>query len=83
MADSCQRCASDRVLSLGGKSSDLNNWSFRGHEGNGYVPYIPGVGGDDYYEIEVCLACGQLQGEWPQPMPGVEEEAAAEEADGE
>lgn len=65
----CQRCGSDRILSGGGKSSDCNGFQFRGREDDGYVPRDVGIGGGDYYEIELCLECGQMQGEWPQRDP--------------
>jgi len=65
----CQRCESDRLFSVGGKSSDCNSWNFQGREGEGYIPRVPNLGGGDYYDLEVCLECGQLQGKWPQPTP--------------
>lgn len=66
---SCQRCGSDRVLSVGGKSSDCNSYQFGGVEREGYLPRVTGLCGGDYYELDACLECGQLQGVWPQPTP--------------
>ena len=65
----CQRCNSDRLLSGGGKSSDMNHFNYKDVDRGGYVPYIENVGGGDDIYIEVCLECGQLQGAWPQPDP--------------
>lgn len=77
----CQRCESERVLEGGGKSSDMN-WFQVGnkavwHDGSSridkkpgvahYVPYGLNIGGGDYINIDVCLDCGQMQGEWPVP----------------
>ena len=71
----CQRCSSDRILSGGGKSSDCNFFSYKDVNKQGYVPCIENVGGGDYYDIEVCLDCGQTQGTWPQPDPAFYTEA--------
>ena len=35
------------------------------YEHDGYLPELPNVGGGDDVEIEICLECGQVQGEWP------------------
>ena len=64
---SCQNCMSDRMRSVGGKCSDLGFVQVN-HlilEKDGYLPYDLNIGGGDYIELEVCLECGQLQGEWP------------------
>ena len=74
----CQRCNSDRVLIGGGKSSDLNDFRFKDVHKDGYVPGVENVGGGDYYEIKVCLECGQTQGKWPQPDPDFYTEAKEE-----
>lgn len=67
----CQRCGESCVAFLQGKVSDLfwMKWP-GGREQSGYVPPddICGVrvGGDsDYMNLNLCLACGQVQGEWP------------------
>lgn len=61
----CQRCGSERILNAGGKSSDCNSGDIAGKEFEGYIPYGLGIGGGDYYNISLCLQCGQLQGEFP------------------
>ena len=67
----CQRCGENCVAFLQGKTSDLF-WMMwpGGKEQSGYVPpdHLCGVraGGDsDYMNLNLCLACGQVQGEWP------------------
>lgn len=71
----CQRCSSDRILTTNSKSSDLNNFEYAGVESSpySYVPYGLNIGGGDYIELEICLECGQLQGEWPAKDPELKE----------
>jgi hypothetical protein len=71
----CQRCGSERILFAQGKCSDLcfariGNSS---KEHDGYVPKGLGIGGGDEIEVDVCLDCGQLQGQWPVPKHELEE----------
>jgi hypothetical protein len=61
----CQRCNSDRVLTISGKCSDCCNWMYKDKEQNGYAPIGMGVDGGDYISITYCLECGQLQGDFP------------------
>lgn len=61
----CQRCGSDRVLTISGKCSDCSNAMYKDREHDGYVLYGVGLGGGDYIEATVCMECGQLQGEFP------------------
>lgn len=67
----CQRCKETTVAYLSGKVSDhfWMRWP-GGKEQQGYVPPddLCGVrAGDDsdYMDLYLCLACGQVQGEWP------------------
>jgi len=64
---SCQKCKSERVGTVGGKTSDLANFSVysEGIDHQGEVPSIPVIGGGDYLSIDFCLDCGQIQGEFP------------------
>lgn len=71
-AGPCQRCKSSRVVSASAKCSDLFHAAHGDREHNGYVPDDLGVGGGDYLEINWCLDCGQLQGEWPLPTTELE-----------
>jgi hypothetical protein len=77
----CQKCDSDRVLNVSGKCSDMCSYSLKGQEADGYVPDDMGVGGGDYLEVNVCLDCGQLQGEWPLPKTELEKESEMAELD--
>jgi hypothetical protein len=65
----CQRCGSNRILSVGAKCSDCCAVEFKGFEHDGYVPKGIGIGEGDTIEIDVCLECGQLQDQWPKPDP--------------
>ena len=40
---------------------------YKEQEHYGYVPNGLNIGGGDYCEIDYCLECGQLQGEFPIP----------------
>jgi len=61
----CQKCKSERVLSMSAKCSDLCHCYFMGHEKDGYAPDLDPLSGGDYIEFDVCLECGQVQGEFP------------------
>jgi hypothetical protein len=61
----CQKCRSERIANISGKTSDCNNGFIEGKDFDGYVPNDIGIGGGDYIKIEWCLDCGQIQGEWP------------------
>jgi hypothetical protein len=61
----CQKCGSERLLSVDAKCSDACYTTYGDIEKDGYVPSDIGIGGGDYVEITVCMRCGQLQGEWP------------------
>lgn len=63
----CQRCGSERIMSLTAKCSDLCSVQINGAEDRGYVPGGLGIGGGDYVEFSLCLECGQIQGEFPRP----------------
>lgn len=69
----CQNCKNDRIMSINGKTSDLFSAYYKGHEKDGYVPHDMGIGGGDYIEIDYCLECGQIQGEWPIEDPDLSE----------
>jgi hypothetical protein len=65
MTDNCKSCGSDRMVEVMGKVSDCFGASHKVNDYNGYVPDDLGVGGGDYIELEYCLQCGQIKGEWP------------------
>lgn len=68
----CQKCKSDRVISMYGKVSDMCHASIGDMEHEGYVPSDLGVGGGDDLDFELCLDCGQIQGEFPLPITQLE-----------
>lgn len=41
-------------------------------EHDGYVLGDFGIGGGDYMEMELCLDCGQMQGDFPLPETALE-----------
>jgi len=67
----CQRCKSNRILSISAKCSDQCCASYKGREHAGYVPSLKvidaGDGYGDYVQFKLCLECGQLQGEFRVP----------------
>ena len=79
----CQECTSKRILSLYGKCNDRSNSSMQeyDHEHNGYAPHIDNVCGGDDIQFDVCLDCGQIQGEWPLDITEFEEECEDAESE--
>jgi len=65
----CQKCGSNRVMGVSGKTSDMFYGQYKNYEINGYVPYDIGIGGGDYIDFNYCLKCGQMQGAWPRHEP--------------
>lgn len=61
----CQRCNSERVATVNGKSGDCTCVSMGDKEQIDYVPNDMGIGGGDYVNFSWCLDCGQIQGEFP------------------
>jgi hypothetical protein len=72
---SCQRCGSERVLSVSGKCADQCSARFKEAVRHDYAPYVTGVCGGDHVKLTICLECGQAQGKWPQPDPEEFEDA--------
>jgi len=62
---SCQKCKSERVLSLSAKCSDMCGYNLGDKSDHGYAPYVNGICGGDYIEFDTCLDCGQIQGTFP------------------
>ena len=64
----CDKCKSDRIMSISGKTSDLFSCQFKGIEHVGYVPSDIIIGKDgwgDYINIDLCMECGKVQGKFP------------------
>jgi len=75
----CKKCNSERILEMGCKCSDRFIASIGSNEYEGYVPDDLGIGGGDYVEINVCLDCGQLCGNFPRPQTEMEKDSTDEE----
>lgn len=69
----CSKCSSERVLSVSAKTSDRFSCNLgtddEDYDYLGYVPEDLNLGGGDYLSLDVCLDCGQLQGDWPVSKP--------------
>ena len=61
----CQSCKSDRILSVNAKCADRCMLSLEGKDHNGSVPEGFGIGGGDYIRFDLCVDCGQIQGQFP------------------
>jgi hypothetical protein len=61
----CQKCKSERVITINGKVSDCFDAHVGENDYDGYVPADLGVGSGDYINFEYCADCGQIQGEFP------------------
>lgn len=70
---SCQKCGSDRMMSVGGKTSDMCCVTYKDMDRNDYVPRGLNIGGGDYLSFRVCLDCGTMKGQWPLSDEAVEE----------
>jgi len=65
----CQKCKSNRILSISCKHSDCWDGEFKGKEHSGYAPSIEGVCDGDDTSPDICLECGQVQGKFPVKDP--------------
>ena len=61
----CRECASQRLVSVSGKCSDLFTANTSVLEYSGYVPSDINIGGDDYIDFQFCLECGMIQDDFP------------------
>ena len=78
---SCQRCNSNRIATIGGKTSDTCSVTITSPTNdrirfNDYVPCDMNIGCGDYLDFKLCLDCGQVQGMFPLPETKYEREAA-------
>lgn len=72
----CDKCNSDRIISVSGKTADLCVTEYAGKEKDGYVPTDTpfGKGGyGDYIDFNLCLECGKMQGKFPARDPDTSE----------
>ena len=66
MDKKCQRCNSERIMNIYGKTSDCFNAEYSGVKYDGYVLGDIGIGdGGDDIEFSYCLECGQIQDDFP------------------
>jgi len=69
----CQRCNSNRIVFISAKSRDLNTVKIDGKEYDGNVPPDIGLGDEySYLQMDYCLECGQIQGQFPLPESSIE-----------
>ena len=64
----CDKCNSDRIMQICGKTSDLFNAHYKGKDYEGYVPegvVIGDRGYGDYIQFSYCLECGKIKGKFP------------------
>ena len=66
----CQKCKSHRILWVNGVGGV--DYRIGEHRGSGAIPDGAGVGSGEQLDFAVCLACGQLQGEFPRPRLVIE-----------
>ena len=76
----CSKCGSSRIFEVSAKCSDLFHGNIRTIEFDSYVPNNLGIGGGDYVEIDLCLDCGQAQGDWPVSLCKEEKKEADRES---
>jgi len=67
----CQQCGSERVLEVSARSKDMT-WYKIGHV-EAVDQYAHILGNGDHFEVEICLDCGQVQGDWPHDLTYLEE----------
>lgn len=65
----CDKCGSDRIIQVNGKTSDLFDCQYKNKDYQGYVPKGIIIGDDgcygDYIRFSFCLDCGKIQGNFP------------------
>ena len=67
----CERCNSNRILEIVGKTADRCILTFKGVENVGEVPsdLLISDGSGDYIKLKTCLKCGKIQGMTDHPDP--------------
>jgi len=68
MTMKCDKCNSERVALLNGKTSDMCQFRYKDIDTDGYVPQGIIIGDDgygDYINFHFCLECGKIQGKFP------------------
>lgn len=77
----CDKCSSDKILSVFGKCNDCSNVEIKsiGYSEEGYLPQGLGIGGGDYIEFLMCLDCGKVQGSFPIDTSSMEDKELNQE----
>lgn len=70
----CRKCESERLAEVKGKCSNNCLVKFAGFETEGSIPEDLGIGGGEYLRFDICLNCGQMQGEFPTPPSYLEKD---------
>ena len=67
----CQKCLSDRLLSIGACCNDRFTAEFKDQDyGPDYIPRDFGFAiNQDNIRLTFCLECGQIQGNFPEDDP--------------
>jgi len=61
----CKNCNSTRIAGVHAHCRDCCFVNIGDNEHEGYVPNDIGVGGGDSVNIDYCLDCGMIQGNFP------------------
>lgn len=64
MVKSCTKCfANNTLVQITSRACDGNYIIYPdGNESSGYLPTVAGLSDSDGLNIEICIACGQLNG---------------------
>jgi len=54
-------CGNDKFVRVSGKTGDMSSVSYDDIRKHGYVPRGLGIGGGDYIELSICIACGKVE----------------------
>lgn len=65
-------CGSERIVTAGGKCSDMSTVYIGRKRHEGELPSDMGIGGGDYFRFKYCLDCGKIQGLFPLPTTELE-----------
>lgn len=61
----CHNCASTRLLELYASAGEI----FCNYKGQEDISGLDAIQDGSDINFVICLDCGQVQGEWPQPTP--------------
>jgi len=65
MCDNPHCDVDDRILELYAHSKDLGNVEYTGVKHDGYFPDIEDICSGDDAQMDICMACGKVQGTFP------------------